>query len=37
VTSYEQVKALARRAAEEYGRIDAWVNNAGVSLYATFE
>ncbi|HEV2148939.1 MAG TPA: SDR family oxidoreductase [Longimicrobiaceae bacterium] len=37
VTSYEQVEALARRAAEEYGRIDTWVNNAGVSLYATFE
>ena len=37
VTSYEQVEALARRAAEQYGRIDTWVNNAGVSLYATFE
>lgn len=37
VTNYEQVEALARRAAEQYGRIDTWVNNAGVSLYATFE
>ncbi len=37
VTDYAQVEALARRAVEEYGRIDSWVNNAGVSLYATFE
>ena len=37
VTDYAQVEALARRAAKEYGRIDTWVNNAGVSLYATFE
>jgi short-subunit dehydrogenase len=37
VTQYEQVKALARRAVEEYGRIDTWVNNAGVSLYGTFK
>ncbi len=36
VTDYAQVEALARRAVEEYGRIDSWVNNAGVSLYATF-
>jgi NAD(P)-dependent dehydrogenase (short-subunit alcohol dehydrogenase family) len=37
VTQYDEVEALARRAAKEYGRIDTWVNNAGVSLYATFE
>jgi short-subunit dehydrogenase len=37
VTQYEQVETLARRAAEEYGRIDTWVNNAGVSLYGTFK
>jgi NAD(P)-dependent dehydrogenase (short-subunit alcohol dehydrogenase family) len=36
VTEYEQVEALASRAAEQWGRIDSWVNNAGVSLYATF-
>lgn len=36
VTDYDQVVALARRAVEEYGRIDTWVNNAAVSLYATF-
>jgi NAD(P)-dependent dehydrogenase (short-subunit alcohol dehydrogenase family) len=37
VARYEEVEALARRAAEEYGRIDTWVNNAGVSLYGTFK
>ncbi|MEX2583577.1 MAG: SDR family oxidoreductase [Gemmatimonadota bacterium] len=37
VTKFEQVETLALRAAEAYGRIDTWVNNAGVSLYATFE
>lgn len=28
--------ALARRAFDEFGRIDTWVNNAAVSAYATF-
>jgi short-subunit dehydrogenase len=37
VTKYDEVEALARRAAEHYGRIDTWVNNAGVSLYGTFK
>jgi short-subunit dehydrogenase len=37
VTKYEEVEALARRAAEHYGRIDTWINNAGVSLYGTFK
>lgn len=36
VTDFDQVVALARRAVEEFGRIDTWVNNAAVSLYATF-
>ncbi|CAN5651132.1 SDR family oxidoreductase [soil metagenome] len=36
VTDLAQVEALAKRAVEEFGRIDSWVNNAGVSLYATF-
>jgi short-subunit dehydrogenase len=36
VTQYEQVEALAARAIEAYGRIDAWVNNAAVSAYARF-
>lgn len=37
VTDYSQVEALARRTVEEWGRIDCWINNAGVSLYATFK
>lgn len=37
VTDFAQVEALALRAAEHYGRIDTWVNNAGVSLYGTFK
>jgi len=36
VADYAQVERLARRALERYGRIDTWVNNAGVSLYGTF-
>jgi short-subunit dehydrogenase len=37
VTNAEQVHALAKRAIESFGRIDAWINNAGVALYARFE
>lgn len=37
VTDYAQVEALARRAVERYSRIDTWVNNAGISAYATFK
>lgn len=37
VTDFEQVQALARRAVETFGRIDTWVNNAGVTAYAPFE
>ncbi len=37
VTDYAQVENLARRAVEQYGRIDTWVNNAGASTYATFK
>lgn len=33
----DQVEALARRAGERYGRIDVWVNNAGVYLAGPFE
>jgi len=36
VTQYEQVEALARQAHDTFGRIDTWVNNAGVSAYARF-
>ena len=37
VTNEADVHALARRAAEEFGRIDTWVNNAGVYAVARFE
>ncbi len=33
---FEQVKAVADRAAEEYGRLDTWVHVAGVGLFAAF-
>jgi NAD(P)-dependent dehydrogenase (short-subunit alcohol dehydrogenase family) len=36
VTQYDQVQALAQRAIDAFGRIDAWVNNAGISTYAYF-
>jgi len=32
-----QVEQIARRALIEFGRIDTWVNNAGVSVYGTLE
>ena len=37
VSDWEQVKNLAAQAADTYGRIDTWVNNAGVGVYATAE
>ncbi len=37
VTDFEQVKAVADRAAAEYGRLDTWVHAAAVAIYATFE
>ncbi|MFQ4142831.1 SDR family oxidoreductase [Chlorogloeopsis sp. ULAP02] len=37
VTVFEQVKAIADRAVEQYGRLDTWVHNAAVELYAAFE
>ncbi len=37
VTDQEAVRELARRAAERFGRIDVWVNNAGVMVYGYFE
>jgi len=36
-SEYEQVKAVADRAVEEYGRLDTWVHLAAVGLFATFE
>jgi NAD(P)-dependent dehydrogenase (short-subunit alcohol dehydrogenase family) len=37
VSQYEQMLALAERAAANYGRIDTWVHVAAVSLYAPFQ
>jgi len=31
VTDYEQVEALWRAATEKFGRVDIWINNAGIS------
>ncbi len=36
-SEYEQVKAVADRAVEEYGRLDTWIHLAAVGLFATFE
>ena len=33
VSDREQVQAIADRAVQEYGRVDTWVNNAGISVY----
>ena len=37
VAEFEQVKAVADRAVEEYGRLDTWVHLAAVLLVASFE
>jgi len=37
VAEWEQVRELADRAAEQYGRIDTWAHLAGVGLWARFE
>lgn len=37
VTQEDQVQALAQKAIESFGRIDVWINNAAVSLFAKFE
>jgi NAD(P)-dependent dehydrogenase (short-subunit alcohol dehydrogenase family) len=36
-SDFEQVKAVADRAVEGYGRLDTWVHLAAVGLFATFE
>jgi NAD(P)-dependent dehydrogenase (short-subunit alcohol dehydrogenase family) len=36
-SEFEQVKAVADRAVEEYGRLDTWVHLAAVGLFAAFE
>jgi short-subunit dehydrogenase len=37
VSDPEQVAGLAQAALDRFGRIDTWINNAGVSMYATFD
>ncbi|HJQ68260.1 MAG TPA: SDR family oxidoreductase [Blastocatellia bacterium] len=37
VTKREDVERLAQTAINYFGRIDTWVNNAGVSVYAMFD
>jgi NAD(P)-dependent dehydrogenase (short-subunit alcohol dehydrogenase family) len=37
VSDKEAVQNLARQAADHFGRIDVWVNNAGVMAYGYFE
>src|SRR5690242_16362351 len=37
VADEAQVQALARQAAESFGGIDTWVNDAAVSAYGTFQ
>src|SRR5215217_258857 len=36
-SEFDQVKAVAEHAAEEYGTLDTWVHLAAVGLFATFE
>ncbi|WP_017720518.1 SDR family NAD(P)-dependent oxidoreductase [Kamptonema formosum] len=37
VTSEEAVQELAQRAVNTFGRLDVWINNAAVTLFARFE
>jgi short-subunit dehydrogenase len=37
VADAAQVEAVAQRAVDRFGRIDTWVNNAGISVYASVE
>ncbi|QAY75239.1 SDR family oxidoreductase [Sphingosinicella sp. BN140058] len=37
VSRREDLEALARRAIDEYGRIDTWVNNAGVGIWGRLD
>ena len=37
VASGEDIKRLADRAVDRFGRIDTWVNNAGVSIYGRLD
>lgn len=37
VTNEDEIKALAERALQSFGRIDVWINNAGVYMLSRFE
>ncbi|MBZ0306234.1 MAG: SDR family oxidoreductase [Anaerolineae bacterium] len=37
VSQWEQVQNLAQKTVNTFGRIDTWINNAAVSMYATVE
>ncbi len=37
VASYDQLRAVAELAVREFGGVDTWVNNAGVSVYGRVE
>jgi short-subunit dehydrogenase len=37
VAAFEDVRTIARRAIEAFGRFDTWVNNAGLSIYGPIE
>jgi NAD(P)-dependent dehydrogenase (short-subunit alcohol dehydrogenase family) len=37
VTRVDEVDALARKALDTYGRIDIWINNAGITLFSRLE
>lgn len=37
VSDAEAVERLAERAVEEFGRVDVWVNNAGVTMFGRFD
>jgi len=37
VTVFEQVKAIADKAVEVYGRLDTWVHTPATTVYATFD
>lgn len=37
VSEFEQVRAIADKAIQTYGRLDTWVHCAAINLYATFE
>ena len=37
VAEYDQIARVGDRAIERFGRVDTWVNNAAVSIYATVE